>query len=474
MWILPDNYLTSSLFVQDMLESKEDLTLPDLNIESQLMWRSKPSLLRTWLTRWNRVNWLQHLSGRILKPSRRAFFEDLLISSLEATRVSRSQQLGSEKEKMTPDTFGPTYQRLSGSYDPGKFSLRMSKVTLASGLTKSSAIWKHEATIRRGEYLVRVKSALSTREKESTSWPTPHASDTGRGEDNATFTKRMGDRSENAYQSLPSQVRASWATPNTMDYMGQRSPEALKRQAETARKGRSRPANLREQVNPEAVAIYAQKWPTPTACSAQAASTAARVNEAKRLHPKGQSHLLAEVASMDATGERTWPTPTASDYRTPPTTPAKAGQAPPASEHALPFKIRQAEQAKWPTPSAHEARLGYQDRSRGKKGTQESLTTVLVNVAGGRKVCTGHLNPHWVERLMGVPDGWTRLGAVCADQAVPWGANWESDVPRVVESCEDRVDRIRLLGNGVVPQTAAKAWTVLSKELSEPKENENV
>jgi len=274
----------------------------------------------------------------------------------------------------------------------------------------------------------------------------------------------MGDRSENAYQSLPSQVRASWATPNTMDYMGQRSPEALKRQAETARKGRSRPANLREQVNPEAVAIYAQKWPTPTACSAQAASTAARVNEAKRLHPKGQSHLLAEVASMDATGERTWPTPTASDYRTPPTTPAKAGQAPPASEHALPFKIRQAEQAKWPTPSAHEARLGYQDRSRGKKGTQESLTTVLVNVAGGRKVCTGHLNPHWVERLMGVPDGWTRLGAVVIDYAVPWNGKWEDGVPRVVEACDDRVDRIRLLGNGVVPQTAAKAWTTLNEE----------
>src|SRR5699024_6348581 len=39
-----------------------------------------------------------------------------------------------------------------------------------------------------------------------------------------------------------------WATPNTMDYMPQRSPEALKRQAETSRKGRTRPANLREQV----------------------------------------------------------------------------------------------------------------------------------------------------------------------------------------------------------------------------------
>ena len=51
-----------------------------------------------------------------------------------------------------------------------------------------------------------------------------------------------------------------WATPNTMDYLPQRSPEALKRQAEGSRKGRKRPANLREQVNPETMKI----WPTPT------------------------------------------------------------------------------------------------------------------------------------------------------------------------------------------------------------------
>ena len=65
----------------------------------------------------------------------------------------------------------------------------------------------------------------------------------------------------------------------------------------------------------------------------------------------------------------------------------------------------------WPTPSAHEARLGYQNRSDPtKKGTQESLLTVIVNRQGGRERCTGHLNPTWVEWLMGVPTGWTELG----------------------------------------------------------------
>ena len=39
----------------------------------------------------------------------------------------------------------------------------------------------------------------------------------------------------------------------------------------------------------------------------------------------------------------------------------------------------------------------------------------------------------------------------------------EPRVGRVVNGCPDRVDRLRLLGNGVVPQTAAKAWITLNE-----------
>jgi hypothetical protein len=34
------------------------------------------------------------------------------------------------------------------------------------------------------------------------------------------------------------------------------------------------------------------------------------------------------------------------------------------------------------------------------------------------------------------------------------------------DGCSHRVDRLRLLGNGVVPQTAAKAWCILNKRLN--------
>jgi DNA (cytosine-5)-methyltransferase 1 len=57
-----------------------------------------------------------------------------------------------------------------------------------------------------------------------------------------------------------------------------------------------------------------------------------------------------------------------------------------------------------------------------------------------------------------------RVGATGADSTVPISATWspEPNVGRVVDGCANRVDRIRLLGNGVVPQTAAKAWTTLN------------
>ena len=48
-------------------------------------------------------------------------------------------------------------------------------------------------------------------------------------------------------------------------------------------------------------------------------------------------------------------------------------------------------------------------------------------------------------------------------------ASWppEPGLGRVVDGCADRVDRIRLLGNGIVPQTAAKAWITLQQEIED-------
>ena len=62
-----------------------------------------------------------------------------------------------------------------------------------------------------------------------------------------------------------------------------------------------------------------------------------------------------------------------------------------------------------------------------------------------------------VDNGSGEQGGWT--------DGMPWAI--EPNVGRVVDGATDRVDRIRLLGNGVVPQTAAKAWLVLWEELND-------
>jgi DNA (cytosine-5)-methyltransferase 1 len=62
-----------------------------------------------------------------------------------------------------------------------------------------------------------------------------------------------------------------------------------------------------------------------------------------------------------------------------------------------------------------------------------------------------------VDNGSGEQGGWT--------DGMPWAI--EPNVGRLVDGATDRVDRLRLLGNGVVPQTAAKAWRVLAEELDD-------
>jgi len=88
------------------------------------------------------------------------------------------------------------------------------------------------------------------------------------------------------------------------------------------------------------------------------------------------------------------------------------------------------------------------------------------------KPSVGQLNPDWVEYLMGWPMGWTSLAPLPPEQWEEWLAGdwWESDpsederdVPRVTTVRTNRVARLKAIGNGQVPATAAIAWRILSK-----------
>ena len=71
----------------------------------------------------------------------------------------------------------------------------------------------------------------------------------------------------------------------------------------------------------------------------------------------------------------------------------------------------------------------------------------------------GSLSPDWTSWLMGLPVGWTSLEPLPTEEYLDWfhaqqdGTWWEIELglPRVATGIQDRVSRLKCLGNGIVP-----------------------
>ena len=99
-----------------------------------------------------------------------------------------------------------------------------------------------------------------------------------------------------------------------------------------------------------------------------------------------------------------------------------------------------------------------EERSSTERYSESNVAdTTGIGIQGLRS--SGQQEPH--------PHGQAQLPVREGERPSPTDWLPEPNVGRVVDGCPDRVDRIRLLGNGVVPQTAAKAWTTLNKRLEE-------
>ena len=153
--------------------------------------------------------------------------------------------------------------------------------------------------------------------------------------------------------------------------------------------------------------------------------------------------------------ERMWATPQAMDGMRGDQKPRERSQLSEKAKAGGCVNLREQVHQMWPTPAAHEARLGYQRRDTGKKGSQKSLTTIVIDKQGGRDAAKGSLNPDWVEWLMGYGQGYTDPDnkdkfTLDSHQGFPN----EPEIARVTTENQYRKDRLKALGNSIVPQIA--------------------
>jgi len=118
---------------------------------------------------------------------------------------------------------------------------------------------------------------------------------------------------EKEFGSSPSENL--WATPNTLDHLPPRSEEATKKMQTGHRKGRTRPSNLREQVDPKTMSMY----PTPTtkgfghASEGQTLIFRRLVEEGKMTEEEAQQMMNGTTLRPPRMKEWMWPTPTVQD-----------------------------------------------------------------------------------------------------------------------------------------------------------------
>jgi hypothetical protein len=231
MWILPKQLHTLA-----SVQATEALSL-DLNESSQLcaqslFVRSKLSPLRTWLQKWKRDSWTQHLFGRILRPSLGKAFEIEWTSLLEATPVSPLAQQESELGKTTQDTCGRGLQMELLQCDQNYVSLKTSKGTSRWGCPTLSRTWQEWVIERRGAYSARLNAVRRTSASECLSWPTASTRDHKGGYeggrirdgkismdtlDVAVQAYTDGGLAAQGNHSTHGSRPESWATPQTRD-----------------------------------------------------------------------------------------------------------------------------------------------------------------------------------------------------------------------------------------------------------------
>jgi len=286
--------------------------------------------------------------------------EDVLMWYQGDSLVRTYQQRARERESAEAVVvFGDNSPVSSVKFNPDTFWWKTHHCLLVEDLTKFSLTLPRWGMMLDGVLSEQTTQVPHTKENESGLWLTPKASDTGKGECQKTFLKRMGDRSDKCAQSLPAQVNNK------------------------------------------------KTWPTPTCQDAKHS----HLNLENRIKSGRQLQLAHVVGPTNQHGgtqtRQTWPTPCTRDYKGANSADglirkdgkSRMDQLPNAVAHGG-TQTRQI----YPTPC-----LPGNGGTNGKKAAKE--------IYG---VSTGQLNPEWVELLMGFPMGWTCLDPISEIEYKKW------------------------------------------------------
>ena len=166
-------------------------------------------------------------------------------------------------------------------------------------------------------------------------------------------------------------------------------------------------------------------------------------------------HQRALHINDSAGGSSGWATPKSQDAKHPGISPAQEKRHGPD----LTTQVVQ-----WPTPRNSEYKGAGPHGSKSWKHMSERdyLCAVILEPEN-----VGVLSPDWVEWLMSVPSGWTRLEPVDPSAYSTWvedmsaGRWWltERDIPRLTTSKTNKTNRLKALGNGIVPAALARFLT---------------